>query len=162
MVEHDETRMSIWVQERELKRENEPRALALHWSVLAVQSVACCVMILVIMLLRVAGGEAYRSLQQSFYRALEKNEWVSALSLLMDGNLWESENELDIRTEDCTDGSSAQMTDLSTAVIALKPLTEGALTSHYGERIHPIDGTSEFHTGVDVAAPMGSSLMAVY
>ena len=42
------------------------------------------------------------------------------------------------------------------------PLSSGVLTSAYGERTHPIDGTKEFHAGVDIAAPLGADLLAVY
>ncbi len=45
---------------------------------------------------------------------------------------------------------------------AMAPLACGTLTSSYGERIHPIDKTKEFHSGVDIAAPMGTDLLAAY
>ena len=45
---------------------------------------------------------------------------------------------------------------------AMAPLESGTLTSNYGQRIHPISGAEEFHTGVDIAAPMGTDLLAAY
>ncbi|HEY0713672.1 MAG TPA: M23 family metallopeptidase, partial [Polyangia bacterium] len=33
-------------------------------------------------------------------------------------------------------------------------------TSGYGPRIHPIDGTRSFHTGMDLAAPEGAPILA--
>lgn len=36
----------------------------------------------------------------------------------------------------------------------------GPITSGYGWRIHPIFGTREFHTGVDIAAPYGTLIRA--
>jgi murein DD-endopeptidase MepM/ murein hydrolase activator NlpD len=36
----------------------------------------------------------------------------------------------------------------------------GPITSGYGWRIHPIFGTREFHTGVDIAAPYGTPIRA--
>lgn len=34
------------------------------------------------------------------------------------------------------------------------------ISSHYGWRIHPISGTPEFHTGVDIALPGGTEIQA--
>lgn len=38
----------------------------------------------------------------------------------------------------------------------------GAVTSEFGLRTHPITGREDFHTGIDVAAPQGESIYAVY
>jgi len=35
------------------------------------------------------------------------------------------------------------------------------ISSHYGWRIHPISGEPEFHTGVDIALPGGTEILAV-
>lgn len=37
----------------------------------------------------------------------------------------------------------------------------GRVSSGYGWRIHPIFGTREFHTGIDIAAPYGTPIQAV-
>ena len=168
MVEHDASRVQAWTETREKtqKQNRKPgKGAALHLSVVAVQSIACCVAVLLAMLLRVAGGEAYRSLQQSFRGALVRNEWVSAVALLWDGDpleQMEKTEETDVKEENFTEEESAQLTGSAPAVEALAPLAGGTLTSGYGERIHPIDGTKEFHTGVDIAAPMGADLLAAY
>lgn len=165
MVEHDETRVQAWTLAREKKHEKEKRHTALHLSVVAVQSIACCVAVLLVMLLRVAGGDAYHSLRQSFQRALARNEWVSAIAFLWDGDPLEKaeqEEENVVKEEDFTAEEPAQLTGLLGTVEALAPLASGVLTSGYGERIHPLDGTQEFHTGVDIAAPLGAALLAVY
>jgi len=39
--------------------------------------------------------------------------------------------------------------------------TEGVITSEYGMRIHPIDGTWRFHDGLDIGAACGSPIKAV-
>ncbi len=43
------------------------------------------------------------------------------------------------------------------------PLAEGSyrLTSGYGPRTHPIRGTTDFHSGLDMAAPHGTRVVAV-
>ena len=160
MVEHDETRVQAWTQARERQQETGKRHTALHLSVVAVQSIACCVAVLLALLLRVAGGNAYRSLQQSFREALTRNEWVSALALLWDGDPLEQVGDVDVKETDFTGNEPAQMTDTSVWTASV-PLIDGTLTSGYGERVHPIDGTQEFHTGVDIAAPIGADLLAV-
>ncbi len=37
---------------------------------------------------------------------------------------------------------------------------EGRISSHYGERVNPVTGHQHFHSGVDIAAPMGSAITA--
>lgn len=39
---------------------------------------------------------------------------------------------------------------------------EGTLTSPFGYRIHPITGKTDFHTGVDLAAPLGTEIGAAW
>lgn len=38
--------------------------------------------------------------------------------------------------------------------------TYGLLTSYYGSRSHPISGKFDYHTGLDIAAPLGSDVYA--
>jgi murein DD-endopeptidase MepM/ murein hydrolase activator NlpD len=38
----------------------------------------------------------------------------------------------------------------------------GVITSGYGWRTHPIFGTREFHTGIDIAGPSGAPIVAAY
>lgn len=37
----------------------------------------------------------------------------------------------------------------------------GTITSNYGQRIHPIFGTKDFHEGIDISAPSGTPIKAV-
>ena len=165
MVVHDEVRIQEWTQAREEKQEKEKRQSTFRVSVLAVQSIACCVALLLALLLRMAGGEAYQSLRRSFQKGLVRNEWVTSMALLWDGDSIEKatkEENTDVKEETFTEGEAAQLVGSSAAVEAVAPLESGTLTSAFGERIHPIDGTEEFHSGVDVAAPLGTALRAAY
>ena len=47
---------------------------------------------------------------------------------------------------------------LDTSLIS--PLPQGILTSSYGMRVSPITGVEQFHNGVDLAAPKGTSVYA--
>ena len=38
----------------------------------------------------------------------------------------------------------------------------GMVTSRFGLREHPISGAADFHTGLDIAAPLGASIYAVF
>ena len=164
MVVYEETQREEWIQSREEKAVvtcTRNRT----FSVVAIQSIACCLAILLALLLRVAGGEAYASLQMRFQRALVRNEWVTALAVLWDGNPLEKvekREESAVKQQTFTDAESAPLSDTAAIVLPITPLASGTLTSAYGERIHPIDGTREFHYGVDIAAPLGTDLMAVY
>ncbi|WP_319562355.1 M23 family metallopeptidase [Marispirochaeta sp.] len=40
------------------------------------------------------------------------------------------------------------------------PLREGVVSSRYGERIDPFTGHNQFHHGIDLAAPLGSEVLA--
>jgi len=40
------------------------------------------------------------------------------------------------------------------------PLPTGIITSGFGERINPITGKPHFHNGIDIAAPLGTEILA--
>ncbi|WRS26251.1 M23 family metallopeptidase [Oscillospiraceae bacterium MB08-C2-2] len=42
----------------------------------------------------------------------------------------------------------------------MKPPVTGVITSPYSYRYHPISGTTDFHNGVDIAAPEGTDILA--
>ena len=40
------------------------------------------------------------------------------------------------------------------------PIREGEITSNFGERMHPVSGAVSFHSGIDIAAPSGTEVIA--
>jgi hypothetical protein len=42
-----------------------------------------------------------------------------------------------------------------------RPVTEGYISSYFGERMDPFDGEEAFHKGVDFASPAGDDILAV-
>lgn len=55
------------------------------------------------------------------------------------------------------------MLGLALAILLLPSCpAEGAITSPYGRRIHPLTGRRSFHAGVDVGAPQGSPIRAAF
>lgn len=54
---------------------------------------------------------------------------------------------------------------LSPLLVTAKPLLpvkQATVTSNYGYRIHPITGELDFHTGIDLAAPLGTSIASAW
>lgn len=103
MVIHDSEQQQQWEEKRREQSEKKqtvsakpPRRL----SVIAVQSLACAVLLLAAVLLRVAGGPAYAGLQQRFYDALAGNELVSVWMKLWDPEPFDA--ELDVKSDDFT------------------------------------------------------------
>ena len=164
MVIHDETRIHAWTQQTE-KQHRERKRHQWSVSVIAVQSIACCVILLLALLLRVAGGDAYDILCREFEQALARNELMTALSRVWDDKPLENIeiiDKTDVKVDNFTSDKTALLIGSSDMPNAMPLLENGTLTSLYGKRIHPINGGEEFHSGVDIAAPTGSELMAVY
>ena len=162
MVIHDETRVETWKQERveQTQRKAKP-PMKMHLSVVGVQCIACAVLLLVVLLLRVAGGGAYEALRCRFQQALARNELATAIALLWEEPFEKSDDQT-VKSADFTGGEPAQLSGSSGCMVAAMPLESGTLTSSFGERVHPINGGQEFHTGEDIAACHGAPLMAIY
>lgn len=158
--------------------------------VLAVQCIACTVLILLAVLLRAAGGAAYESLRQSFRQGMLRNDWLAAFSSFWDGDVAaEVSEELERRNEEgaaagepaspesAADASGASLKTegagrlppegvmavaLRVNRAAVAPLAAGTLTSSFGYRQSPTGGGEQFHRGVDIAAPAGTPLRAMF
>lgn len=194
--------------------------------VLAVQCLACAVALLLVLLLRTAGGAAYTQLRESFHQSLTRNDLLATLARLWDGDpvqavsdQLESLNDQapaagenrssgsesqtqdtgDLNTENkpevSNDGdsettagdgqkrSSAESSETPAATgtgggrlppegalavpllvnrAAVPPLQVGTLTSGYGYRDSPTGGAEQFHWGIDIAAPAGTPIAAMF
>lgn len=115
-------------------------------SLLAVQSIACGVILLLALVLRLIGGETWDQLHAVF------RQWLT------DGGL------ADAWVEHLEERSAAETADKSERTVptaAVPPLNEGRITSPFGHRTDPIRGGTGFHCGVDIAAPAEAPLYAV-
>lgn len=146
--------------------------------VLAVQCIACTVLILLAVLLRAAGGTAYEALRQSLRQGMLRNDWMAALASFWDGDVSaEASDELERRNEDgaasestspesTASASGASLTTVGVGRLppeGVAPLAVGTLTSPFGYLQNPTgDGGEQFHRGVDIAAPAGTPLRAMF
>ena len=129
-------------------------------SLLAVQSIVCGVVLLLVLLLRLIGGETWEGLRSLFHR------WMTdeGITRVM------TEHTEDTTAEESTVGNAlsvhkiadAETNILSLPTGAVPPLKSGVVTSPYGIRTDPINGGTGFHTGVDISAPEGTELCAMY
>lgn len=96
-------------QEKQRQKAKPAKTATGGWSVLTVQSLACAVLLFLVVLFRMAGGAAYEELRQGFRTALMKNEWVTALARLWDGEVELSVDEAGqtvVKTSAFTPGES--------------------------------------------------------
>ena len=109
MVIHDPIKQEQWteirVAEEEKKQKHKRSKSGNGWSVVAVQSLACGVLLAFALLFRLAGGDAYTELKNSFHTALQRNELMAVLSRLWDGDPFsdvEGVTEEDVKSSDFT------------------------------------------------------------
>lgn len=147
------------------------------WSLLALQSVACGVVLLITLLFRLAGGDAYAGLQTAFAEAIADDTVMSTIAALFDTD--EPDKVIDPREEETTPTESATTTKADTASAVTPPegytflkletnreadlpLKTGTLTSGYGFRENPTGSGEQFHGGVDIAADAGTPICAMF
>ncbi|MBC5579999.1 M23 family metallopeptidase [Anaerofilum sp. BX8] len=107
-----------------------------------------------------SSGELFRfasagveSLQEKLRRAVEQLGAEKPDSALGQGGQYE-----------VTHAEYLKTVTLAGYVLSDKPAmpVQGTLTSPFGYRVHPITGKTDFHTGVDLAAPLGTPAAAVW
>ena len=175
MVIHDHSQEEVWAASRTIreaeKKEEKKRTGRL--SVVAVQSIACVVVVMLALLLRTASGEAYEQLRESFRKGLMGNELLATLAKWWDGDPLEDTSQppdadmeppetmaLDVPGR--LPPSGALAVSLRVNWPAVPPLAAGAITSRYGYREDPTGEGEQFHSGVDIAAPEGTPVAAMY
>lgn len=175
MVIHDHSQQEAWAAARASRQEEkkQEKKTTRGLSVVAVQSIACVVVVLLALLLRTAGGEAYEQLRDSFRKGLMGNELLATLARWWDGDPLEDVSrppDADAESPDAVAAdipgrlppSGALAVSLRVNRPAVPPLAEGTVTSGYGYRENPTGAGEQFHGGVDIAAPAGAPIAAMY
>ncbi len=127
-----------------------------RFSLLTVQSIVCGVILLLALLLRLIGGTQWDRLRTALRQQMFKNvvtEWL------------EEKDEGDIAGEAASElmpPSDASFVSITVPQPLVSPLENGTVTSGFGYRQDPLRGGTGFHSGLDVAAPLGTELHAVY
>ncbi len=132
-----------------------------RWGVLGVQCIACVVAVLVALLLRGAGGSAYEDLRRSFRECLMRNDLMATLSALWDGDPLEQETSA-AEDEALSLPEGVLAVPLRVTLPGCPPVASGKITSGYGYRDNPTGEGGQFHRGVDIAAPAGMPIAAMY
>ncbi|MBR5523740.1 MAG: M23 family metallopeptidase [Clostridia bacterium] len=172
MVIHDREREQAWAnahaaRKAEKERNSKPKS---GLSVVGVQCLACVVILVLALLMRAVDGDVYQQLRGLFRQGLMGNELLTALALWWDDETPENITEADVKQNNFTDDESlGRATPDGASAVCLQvncplspPLTEGTISSAYGYRTNPVSGREEFHRGVDIAAPEGTPLAAMY
>lgn len=155
-------RMKGQRRERETRTAGDRSGLSL----LAVQSIVCGVVLLIVLLLRLIGGETWTQLRSLF------RQWMTeeGLTEVITDQVREDEpagtGGRDIAVGDAMSvqrlPEGTALSGLTVPPTAVAPLDKGRVSSLFGYRIDPIKGGTGFHTGTDVAAEEGSALYAMY
>ena len=124
VIHNPEQQQALSARQEKQRPKPKPTKVATGgWSVLTVQSLACAVLLFLVVLFRMAGGGAYEELRQGVRTALMKNEWMTALA-----RLWDGEVELSVDEE----GQTVVKTSAFTGEEALC-LTGSSPASHTGD-----------------------------
>lgn len=172
---------------------------------LAVQSVACVVVVLIALLMRLIGGSAFDQLRQNFNQAMMDNSVINTLAAWFgpltgggdtsspeSGGGDASEPSSDVPSQgdasipsgavsvsDSSLGTGGQdlpvtekkafyapegatFAELKINLPAALPLDAGTVTSYFGYRENPTKNGESFHQGLDIGAPEGSPISAMY
>lgn len=172
---------------------------------LAVQSVARVVVVLIALLMRLIGGSAFDQLRQNFNQAMMDNSVINTLAAWFgpltgggdtsspeSGGGDASEPSSDVPSQEdasipsgavsVSDSSlgtggqdlpvtekkafyapeGATFAELKINLPAALPLDAGTVTSYFGYRENPTKSGESFHQGLDIGAPEGSPISAMY
>lgn len=135
-------------------------------SLLAVQSIVCGVVLLIVLLLRLIGGETWTQLRSLFQQWMTDEGLTEVIAEQVGRDEPSGTGGRDIAVGGAVSvrqiPAGTTLSPLTMPPAAAAPLETGRVTSLFGYRIDPIKGGTGFHTGTDVAASEGASLYAVY
>lgn len=95
MVIHNPEQEQKWLQISPPQAKTEPLSKSpRRFSVLAVQCLACALIVVVVLLFRVAGGSAYTQLQRKFSDAMAGNELMAVIMR------WWDDDPVDLATKE--------------------------------------------------------------
>lgn len=124
---------------------SEKRRTRSRVSLLMVQSIVCGVILLLVLVLRLCGGETYGRIRERFRGLLTEDTWSPP-------------TEVSAVTPSRPLGEAIAVNASASAFCS--PLESGTITSAFGTRTDPISGETSVHGGVDVSAVAGTPLFA--
>ncbi|MBR2406812.1 MAG: M23 family metallopeptidase [Clostridia bacterium] len=139
----------------------ESRRTPGRFSLLAVQSIVCGVILLLALLFRLIGGQSWEQLR-TVLRQWMLDDGLATLLVQEEEAVGGKDIPLGEAVSVTAPPDGASFSPLAVPQVTVLPLEEGRVTSPFGYRTDPLSGGTGFHTGIDVAAPAGTPLRAVY
>ncbi len=135
------------------------------FSLTIIQCIACAVVLLLALIFRLIGGTTFDTLRTLLKNALTDTTFVESVVQ----KFTQAENngvggaDIMLSAIEITRlPETVSTTDFSALTTPVLPLATGTVSSFFGVRDNPITGETGFHTGVDIAAPKGTAIVAVY
>lgn len=124
-------------------------------SLTVVQCIACAVILLLALALRLIGGKPFESIRLLFEQAITDTTITQTVAVGGTNINIEEPNVKAVPDSVSTEQFVAQEK-------ASLPLKKGKITSSFGYRTDPFTKELGFHTGLDISAVKGTKIMAVY
>ncbi len=131
------------------------------FSLTLVQCVACAVILLLALVLRLIGGKPFDTLRSLFEQAITDTTVIQTVTEYFSPAVGGTNLSVD-EPSITTIPESVSTEPLVVQEQAVLPLLQGKITSSFGYRTDPFTKELGFHTGVDIGAPKGTKIMAVY
>lgn len=131
------------------------------FSLTIVQCLACAVVLLLALILRLIGGKPFDTLRSLFKQAITDTTITETISETLSPAV--GGTNLVLAEPNITTLPESVSTEPFVAdEQAVLPIPMGKITSSFGYRTDPFTKELGFHTGVDIGAPKGTEIMAVY
>ena len=139
------------------------------------QCIVCAVLVLSVFGLYRSGMPAFAALRTRYNAIMQTDYckdgvWTAAQNLAQDvaeaaetavQTIAEIDDRAPIETVSSSGGEDANFNPVTVSQEAVMPV-QGKVTSDFGFRTHPITGEQSCHTGLDIAAAMGTPVAAAY